>query len=133
MAQAILQNNIFRQWAAWHFFEAPKGILKAWRNFLAFNLNYFSIFLLLKTFFSPWRKYKWGYSKNFSVNGYLETAFSNFVSRFLGAFMRFFLILLGIFAEAVVFLTGAAVFITWLILPFLIFFGLKIGVEILLN
>jgi hypothetical protein len=51
MLKEILSNNIVSLYLEWHFFDASRNILLAWKNFLKFNLNYFSIPLLL-IFFS---------------------------------------------------------------------------------
>ena len=45
--------GIFWKLISWQFFDVPKNILKAWKNFLNFGLYYFSIPLLIKTFFLP--------------------------------------------------------------------------------
>ena len=36
-------------WLQWHYGESPKALAKIIINFLRFNLNFFSIPLLLKT------------------------------------------------------------------------------------
>jgi len=125
-------ENIFFQWMAFQFFEVPGSLIKAWRNFLLFNLNYFSIPLLLKTFFSPWRRYKWAYPRGFELGGYLEVFISNLISRILGAILRFFLIILGILAEIFIMFAGMVIFLGWLVLPILLIFGLYYGFRILL-
>ena len=40
----------------WYYGKAIKGILTAWKNFIIFSVEYFSIPLLLKTLISPWRR-----------------------------------------------------------------------------
>ena len=109
--------NIFFQYLAWHFFDTPKGIFRAWQNCLKFNLNHWSVPLLLKTWFSPWRRYKSSYGKGFSFTKYFEIFTFNMTSRVIGAIMRSVLIVIGLLMEVLVFLPGAAVLLIWLILP----------------
>ena len=125
-------QNIVSLWISWQFFDVPKNILKAWRNFLKFNLNYFSIPLLLKTFFSPWRRYIWYYPKGFDLGKYFEVFFSNLISRILGAVLRFFLIIIGILAEILIIFVGLMIFFGWLVLPILLIVGLIFGFKILI-
>jgi len=100
---------------------------------LEFNLNYFSITLLLKTFFSPWRRYSWSYGKGFDLGKFFETFFSNLISRILGALMRLFLIIFGIIAEIFIFVIGIIVIFGWIILPFLVIGGFILGVKLCLT
>jgi hypothetical protein len=125
-------QNIFFQWIFWQFFEVPKNILKAWRNFLKFNLNYFSIPLLLKTFFSPWRRYKVSYGKGFDFGKYFEALFSNLIFRTLGTILRSFLIFIGLLAEIFIILGGIIVFSGWLVLPALLIAGLIFGFKVII-
>lgn len=124
-------QNIFLKWLIFQFFDAPKEILKAWRNFLIFNLNYFSIPVLLRTLFAYWRKYSWDYPKGFDLAKYLEVAVSNFISRILGAIMRVILIFIGIIVEIFILFLGGAIFLAWFILPAFIIFLLYHGFRIL--
>jgi len=130
MIEVAKTQNIFFQWLFWQFFEMPGNILKAWRNFLRFNLNYFSIPLLLKTFFSPWRKYKWSYGKGFDIKRYLESFFSNLISRTLGAIIRSFLIIIGLLVEIFIVFAGTIIFFSWLVLPAILIWGLIFGVQV---
>ncbi len=132
MIEVVKKQNMFSQWVFWQFFEMPGNILKAWRNFLLFNLNYFSVLLLLKTFFSPWRRYKWFHGKGFDVKRYLEAFFSNLISRILGAILRSFLIFIGLLAEIFIIFAGVIVLLGWLVLPILLIFGIYHGFRILL-
>jgi len=124
-------QNIFLQYLSWHFLEAPKNILVAWKNFLKFGLNYFSIPLLLKTLFSPWHKYIWTYPRGFYPGKYLEIFISNLIFRILGAILRIFLIIFGVLAEVFIVFAGVIIFLGWLILPTLLIIGLIFGIKII--
>ncbi len=132
MIEVSQKQNIFFQWISWQFFDVPKNILKAWKNFLKFNLNYFSVIFLLKTLFSPWRRYKMSYGKGFDIGRYVEVFFSNLLFRILGAVMRSFLIIIGLLVEVLIIFVGIALFFSWLILPAILIFGLYHGFRILL-
>lgn len=126
-----MSRNIFIKYLAWHFLDTPKGILRAWQNCLKFNLNHWSVPLLLRTWFSPWRRHQYSYGKGFSFSKYFEVFSFNAISRVIGAIMRSVLIILGLLMEAAVVLAGALVMIFWLVLPFILFFGFIYGCEIL--
>jgi len=128
----MMGQNIFIQYLEWQFFDVPKNILQAWQNCLRFNLNYWSVPLLLKTLFSHWRRYQYSYGKGFNFKRYFEAFTFNMISRVLGSIMRSVLIVLGLLTEIFVFLAGAIVFLIWLILPFLLVGGFFYGFKILL-
>jgi len=133
MAEIYFQRNILIQYFVWHFFDQSKAILKAWKNFLLFNLNYFSTPVLIKTFFSHWRQYKWYYPRGLDIPVYLEVFFSNLISRVLGAIMRAVLILIGIFLEILIIFAGLIIFFGWIFLPALLIFGLIFSLKILFS
>ena len=126
-----MSRNIFIKYLVWSFFDTPKGILRAWRNCLKFNLNHWSVPLLLQTWLSPWRRYRYSYGKGFSFTKYFEVFSFNLISRIIGAIIRTSLIVIGSLMEILVLSAGAAVFLFWLILPLLLFFGFIYGCKIL--
>lgn len=117
------KRNIFSLWVEWHFIEMPEFLFLIWKNYLIFAAEYFSVSLLLKTFFSPWKKYNWRYPKIFSISVFLNTLVSNIFSRFLGAIVRSGLVIMGAIVQTVVFMAGVVVFILWEVLPLLIILG----------
>lgn len=121
--EALENKNIFVEWFLWQFFEVPKFLLGVWKNYILFALNYFSLPILLKSLFSPWRKYRWVYPKGFNVVEFFNTLISNAVSRILGAIMRIVLIVTGIIFQIFVIVAGLIIFLAWLLIPLFIIAG----------
>jgi len=124
--------SIFLQGLIWQFFDMPKAILKSWKNFLLFNLNYFSVPILLKTFFSHWRKYHYPYGRIFEAWENIGTFIFNMMSRIIGAILRTVFIVLGLAIEILIILIGIIIFLGWLVLPFFLIFGLILGIRLIL-
>jgi len=124
-------QNVVVLYFKWHYFERTGFIIKAWRNFLVFNLNYFSISLLIKTLFAPWKKYLWSYGRGFDFGVYFQTFLSNLISRIIGAFIRIIFIIIGIATEILIFVFGLVFIIFWLTLPLLLFLGLAFSFKLL--
>jgi hypothetical protein len=120
---------IILQFLLWYFLEVPKKILKAWGNFLRFNLEYFSIPLLLRTLFSHWRRYQWSYPRGFDLPKYLEVFFSNLISRLLGIILRIVLIFICLLGEILILVSGAIIFIGWFALPVLLWLSFGFGFK----
>lgn len=118
-----IQKNIFSLWFLWQFYEMPKFLLQLWRNYLMFVSNYFSVGQLLKTLFSPWRRYNWKYPVGLDLKEFFNTLISNTFSRILGAGCRVVLIKLGILSQIFVVLAGLIIFIAWLLIPFVVIAG----------
>jgi len=124
MTEISLTKNIIIQYFVWYFLDQPLRILKGWKDLLLFNLNFFSIPILLKSFFSPWRKYQVSYGRGFDAARYFEAFVSNLIFRVLGMIMKSVLIISWFFIEIIILFVGAICFVFWLIIPFLLILGL---------
>jgi len=118
------RGNLLVVWAKWQFNEVPNFLLGVWNNYIMFASNYFSLPILFKTFFSPWRKYRWRYPKSWDVKEFFNTLISNLFSRVIGAVMRLFLIVFGILFQIFILLAGSVMFLLWLFMPIIIIAGL---------
>ena len=123
--------SIAFEYAVWHFTQMPLEIAKAWRNILLFNLEYFSLPLLLKTIFAPWRKIQWSAGKGFNIARLLEALVSNLISRVLGALIRSVLIITGLATEAALLAAALATLVAWFLLPIAIVLGFSYGLSTL--
>lgn len=125
--------NIFLKWLFWHFIEVPKNISLGWKNFLKFNLVYFSIWPLLKSLLSPWRGDVGDYGRGFDAKRYFETFLGNIISRVLGAIIRLVIIAIGLVMQVFIFFAGLFILVTWICLPIIIILGLFYAVGALLS
>ena len=128
----VHMSNIIAQYLEWHFIEQTKAVLQAWHNYLYFNLNYFSVPLLVKTFFSPWRRYSYSYGRGFDLKRYIDAWTFNAFSRVMGMILRTFLIVFALIIEFFVFLAGLLLFFFWLFLPIILIIMIIHGLQILL-
>jgi len=126
-----MEKIVFVQYLVWQFIDSPRAILKAWKNFLFFNLNYFSIPTLLRTFFSHWKRYSYSYGKSFNIGRYFEAFTFNAMSRVIGAILRTFVIIIGLIVEVILFLAGAIIVLGWIFLPFILIYGLIYGFKLI--
>jgi len=131
MQKVVEKQNIISQVLVWWLVEAPRKIVSAWKNFLLFNLNYFSVVLLLKTLFSPWRRYESSYKRGFNLGKYVEDLLSNIIFRLLGAIIRSVLIIAGLVVEVFILVIGFSVLILWIISPFIVLGSFIFGIKLL--
>lgn len=117
------------QYSLWHYGKGVRDLLSNWWNFLWFAYNFFSIPLLMGTLFSPFERLSEEYKSGLDIGSLLGTLLVNTIMRFVGAVVRLFIILMGIFTLLVFSLVGLLVFVIWLALPFLIFGFMALGVH----
>ena len=124
--------SLVPQYFKWYYWDKVGRIVHAWKNYLVFNPRYFSMPSLAKGLFSYWRKYHYSYGRGFDPQRYFEAFTFNMISRVLGAITRLLLLFVGVVVELIIAILGVLVLITWLILPFLLIFGLWAGIYLLI-
>jgi hypothetical protein len=116
--ETLKRKSLLLLFYEWYFIQVPKKIFLLFKNLLKFGNYFFSITLLLKTYFSHWHGYRWVYNvRGIDIWKFFEVYFSNLISRILGAFIRTFVILFGILFELAVLILGPIVLISWIFLP----------------
>ena len=129
MWKVTKKNNIISAWVLWHYGVALPYTYKRWGDVCRFNYDYFSIPFLLKTFFTPWRKYSFSYQKGFDAARFFEALTFNAFSRFMGALVRAIVIFIGIISQVVVSLLGLLVVFFWIIVPLLTILSLLFSLR----
>jgi len=119
-----------KDYLIWHYIAAFKEGAAIWKNFLWFVFQFFSIGLLLRTLFSPWRRMQEYRGRGFDPQKYFETTIINIMMRFIGFLMRGAFIIIGLVVEVAVIIMGAAAFIIWFAMPFFIILFLSRGIML---
>ena len=103
---------------AWHYTKAIRDMYIAWGNMTWAVLHFFSVPLLLRTFFSPWKRMEESGGSG-GIEGFFESVVVNLLSRIVGVFVRFWLILLGLLALIGMVIGIIVVTVVWLLAPFI--------------
>lgn len=107
----------------WWYTEGWRQRAGLVREQLARTLDYFSINLLLKTLFSPFRQISAGGASG-PFQARLQAFFDKLISRFIGAFMRSIVVIIGLITIGLQLTWGAIVLGFWLMVPLLPIIGL---------
>jgi hypothetical protein len=121
------------QYLGWHYTLAIKDFAANAGHLLRFIYHFFSLPILLKTFFAPWRRLGEQYRKVFDPGAWFETFILNTLMRLLGMFFRFWLILIGLATLAAASVAAVIVFLLWLILPLAVIVIFLSGVNLLMS
>lgn len=114
---------IFPYYLAWHYTRALRDFFTIWGNLLWFVYQFFSIKLLLKTLFSPFKRLKEQNTGGIlDFEGLFESLVINTIMRVVGFLFRSIVIVMGIISYFLAIMAGIIVFILWIALPFLIAF-----------
>lgn len=102
----------------WHFFIMPRRLLKITDNFLRFFTHYFSIPLLVKTYFSPWHKIIEAKTERaLNIEKTINRIIGNLFSSFIGIILRTFVFIIWLFLEIQTAIIGIILAIIWLLFP----------------
>ncbi len=115
----------------WHYSTAFREGFIVWKNFLWFLSQFFSLGLLLRTLFSPWRRIREYYSRGFDPKQYFEVLVINLMMRFIGFIIRIVTIFIGLLVELMAIIAGAFAFIVWLLFPLFIILCFARGMAVI--
>ena len=111
---------LLKAYTQWHYGSAFISMFKHWMNGLWFTAHFFSIFLLLKTLLSPWKRIHETYKGGLNLENILELIIVNTLMRLVGAFFRLIIIAIGLVSLVVVLIGGALFIIVWFFAPVVI-------------
>ncbi len=109
--------TLIESYFAWHYGRAFADMFHVWMNFLRFVFNFFSLSVLVKTLFDPWKRMGEAYPKGFDIVGIASTFLINMLMRFVGVMMRLIVIGIGLSLALAVFIIGLLAGILWALLP----------------
>lgn len=120
--------SLMYDYLLWHYSEAIKSFFQIWHNFLWFFFNFFSVNLLLRTLFSPWKRIQDKKKPGFDLGELVSRLIMNTMMRFVGFLLRLLFIIIGIISDIIVLVTGVISFLVWIFMPLIILILLIMGI-----
>jgi len=125
---------IFANYLIWHYGRAIADLTHIYGNLIRFTFNFFSLTILLRSYFSPWRRMGESYpERSMEITAYLSVFTVNMIMRCVGIFMRTIIIIIGLMATILVIVSYPLILLTWLILPLLVVFFFLVGLGLLIR
>lgn len=107
------------EFLSWHYTDGVKYYIDSWLSTLRGVSHYFSLTLLLKTLFSPWKRLVViDKTPGFNFQKKFEAFTFNLISRGIGFVVRLTLFWVGLVFIFFSFFGGAAGLIFWIVIPF---------------
>lgn len=124
----------FFDYIYWHYGRGYADIKNVWLNILWFLVHFFSFEILLRTFFSPFKRIRdEEYRGGFDPGAYFASLVVNTTMRFVGMIFRSSILIFGLFFIVIVFVGGILFLIVWTLLPLLIFLSFFLGFKLLFS
>jgi hypothetical protein len=111
---------------SWWYGVGWRGRLIRLREKLASSVDFFSIDLLLRTFFSPFRQISAG-KVDGSLSVQMRAFLDRIISRSIGAMVRLVMIIVGLLAITAHFIIGVILLLLWGVVPLLPIIGIVIA------
>jgi len=116
----------------WHYGRAIRDLTRIYRNLIAFTFNFFSVSVLVNSYFAPWRRMGEDYPEHLiELFAVLSVFLVNSIMRVVGILMRTVIIVFGMVATLLVIVSYPFVLAFWLVLPFLVVIIFFIGFGLL--
>lgn len=116
----------------WHYTSAFVDGWRVFTNFVWFIYNYFSISLLSRTLFSPWRRLQENQIGKSRVGSFFSNLVINFIMRLVGFLIRAVTLIFGGLTLLAMIPALVVVIILWVGLPVLMIFLLLEGIPLIL-
>ncbi len=117
----------------WHYGRSLAEFFKISKTFFGFLIHFFSISLLLRTLFHPWRRMKEQYSGGLDLKALFSSLIVNTLMRLIGIISRLVIILLGIFTLLSSFVVSVVGFIVWIFLPLISIGCVVAGISLIIQ
>jgi len=112
---------IFFKYLVWHYGKALLEFTAIYKNLINFVYNFFSIPILLRSFFAPWRRLGEEYPKDvLKIEEMASVLVINFLMRLVGIVMRTVLIVVGLVTLLLMIILYPVLVIFWLLLPLIV-------------
>lgn len=108
---------LFLSFLKWWYSSGFLNFLQKFWDQLRNAADFFSIRLIVRNFFAPFRQISAEKSKDLSLNARLHAFFDYILSCFIGAMIRFVILIAGIIVILVQFILGLVGVVLWPLAP----------------
>ena len=105
---------------AWWYGRGWAGTFEQTGHRMKILVEMFSIPILVKTMFSPWKQIVSVSSKDQALNMKMRAVLDNIISRFVGFWVRFIVLITGLMAMLLAAVIGLVWVVAWPFIPLLI-------------
>ena len=124
--------TVLINYLVWHYSTAVLSLFGLYRNLFVFFSNFFSLPILIRTWFSPWRRLDEKYPKNIiDLEAWASVFILNLLMRVVGFFMRTIIIGLGLIFIGLLIISFPIILVIWLLAPFLVIFLFLLGLGLI--
>jgi fatty acid desaturase len=109
---------IIPYYLSWHYSQGILDYFKVWKNLVWFLWNFFSFKVLLKTFFSPFKRLKEKYAGGLDMESLASSILITTLMRLVGMVFRAAIIVFGLIVLVTFVIAGLIGIFVWLVLPF---------------
>jgi len=112
----------------WHYGMAYRDLTRVWLNYMWFVAHFFSLGILLKTLFAPYKRMKEKNKKGLDLGAIGEMIAVNTVMRLVGFVLRITVLAVGVSILLLIVILGLIMYPIWTILPIILIALLLISV-----
>lgn len=125
---------VLGHYLAWHYSRALAEFSHIYRDILVFVYNFFSVGILLRSYFAPWRRMGEEYPVDkFDFANLGSVLVVNTIMRLVGIFMRTIIIIFGLLCLFATLVFYPLLVLGWLLLPLIIGVLFLLGLGLLLG
>ena len=123
--------TLLGRYVAWHYTAGLLDCLRRLADFLWFIYHFFSVPVIARTLFTPWRRLGESYRRGLDPGRTLETFIVNTLMRLFGFIVRIFFLLAALLGLLVTFLIGLFTIAVFFLAPFIILGSFVVGFYLL--
>lgn len=124
---------VFIDYLRWHYTKALVELCRIYKNITVFLYGFFSIGVLLRSYFAPWRRLGEDYPSNLlDIAGILSVLVVNTLMRLFGLVMRTVIIVFGLLIVCLFIILFPFLLLLWLLLPLIVLTLFILGIFLLI-
>lgn len=111
---------IIPYYLSWHYSQGLLDYFRIWKNLIWFLWNFFSIKILIRTFFTPFERLREKYAGGLDMESFAASILITTLMRVVGMLARTVIIIFGLITLMTFTLVGFFGIFIWLLLPIII-------------